>query len=121
MPLPGSGSQLCHDNKGINGLEIKHLILLYDVVKNKTHTLKFRRIADAQGSPHVPIDASATQSYLPFSSAYNVNGGSPAALWDYNQIFSHASHPLFSNPNTDFFSMSGDFGTLSEMLDTTNL
>ena len=44
VPLPGSGDQSCDDNKGINGLDMKHINLLYDTMKSETCPLGFRRV-----------------------------------------------------------------------------
>jgi hypothetical protein len=56
VPLPGSGSQSCDDNKGINGLEKRHLALLYDASKSEDRPLKFSEIAHALSSPSVTTD-----------------------------------------------------------------
>jgi hypothetical protein len=47
VPLPGSGSQLCDDNKGLNGFVKRHLVLLYEAVKSEDRPLKFSAIAHA--------------------------------------------------------------------------
>jgi hypothetical protein len=60
VPLPGSGSQSCDDNKGINGLQKGHLLLLYEAVKSKDHPLKLSRIALAEGSASVSLSATST-------------------------------------------------------------
>ena len=59
IPLPGSGSQSCDDNKGVNGLNKRHLSLLYEAVTRKDHPLKFSRIAQDHmlASPSGSIDA----------------------------------------------------------------
>ena len=55
VPLPGSGSQLCDDNKGINGLDMASLSMLYAAVKCEDHPLKFRKIAIAQSISGAPL------------------------------------------------------------------
>ena len=47
VPLPGSGSQSCDDNKGINGLDTKHLTLLYEATQSEDHPLRFSEITPA--------------------------------------------------------------------------
>jgi hypothetical protein len=54
VPLPGSGSQSCDDNKGINGLDKRHLVLLYEAVKSEDRPLRFSEIARAPPSSSVP-------------------------------------------------------------------
>jgi len=54
VPLPGSGSTLCDDNKGILGLDMERLSLLYEAVKSESHLLKFRKIAHVSSPSNVP-------------------------------------------------------------------
>jgi len=56
VPLPGSGSQSCDDNKGVNGLNKTHLSLLYEAVTSKDCPLKFSRIVLAPASPSGSIN-----------------------------------------------------------------
>ena len=46
VPLPGS-NQLGDHNKGIMGLNIEHLSLLYNAVRSEDHQLGIRKIAEA--------------------------------------------------------------------------
>jgi hypothetical protein len=70
VPLPGSGSQSCDDNKGINGLEKRHLVLLYEAVKSEDQQpLKVSEIAHAPSSLSVLIDRTIgiTETLVPES------------------------------------------------------
>jgi hypothetical protein len=64
VPLPGSGSQLCDDNKGINGLDKKLLLLLYEAVKSEDHPLKLSEIA------HIPVATTRPISPAPTSETF---------------------------------------------------
>jgi hypothetical protein len=78
VPLPGSGSQLCDDNKGINGLDKKLLLLLYEAVESKDHPLKLSEIADTAASPSVPIGATPTsEAFAPGSTVHSDISGVP--------------------------------------------
>jgi len=61
VPLPGSGSQLCDDNKGIKGLNMKHLSLLYEAAKSEDRALRICRIATASGSSSIPMHTNPLQ------------------------------------------------------------
>jgi hypothetical protein len=60
VPLPGSGSQSCDDNKGINGLDTKHLSLLYEATESEDHPLRFSKIMPATTSPTSSTSTSGT-------------------------------------------------------------
>jgi hypothetical protein len=78
VPLPGSGSQSCDDNKGVNGLDKRHLSLLYEAATSKDRPLKFSRIVHASESPSRTIDATETsQTVAPGSTIRSDIGGVP--------------------------------------------
>ena len=69
VPLPGSGSQSCDDNKGVNGLNKRHLSLLYEATTSPDRPLKFSRIAHAPASSRGSINAmDASETSAPGSS-----------------------------------------------------
>lgn len=78
VPLPGSGDQMCDDNKGINGLDMKHLYLLYDAMKSETSPLGFRRIIDTTSPTHAVSQRS--------------EGSAPAGEEDLHDCMSFASN-----------------------------
>jgi hypothetical protein len=77
VPLPGSGSKSCDDNKGINGLDKRHLALLYEAVKSEDQHLKVSEIAHAPSSPSIPTDGThITRTLAPIvQSQADVDGG----------------------------------------------
>jgi hypothetical protein len=85
VPLPGSGSQSCDDNKGINGLDKRHLVLLYEAVKSEDRPLNFSEIVRAPSSSSVPIDGTTciTGTLAPDSGAIvqsDVDGGGSLSI-----------------------------------------
>ncbi|TFK34670.1 hypothetical protein BDQ12DRAFT_726711 [Crucibulum laeve] len=46
VPLPGSCTEACDDNRGVNGLDLKMLTLLHESVKSENFPVGFRRIRD---------------------------------------------------------------------------
>ena len=63
VPLPGSGSPLCGDNKGIKGLNTKHLAIVYEAMRSEQRPLRFKRVVGMQGnSAGLPMQASSSGS-----------------------------------------------------------
>ena len=63
VPLPGSGSLLCDDNKGINGLNTKHLTMLHKATRSGQLRLSFKRVVSRQGdTAGLPVHASSSGS-----------------------------------------------------------
>jgi hypothetical protein len=83
VPLPGSGSQSCDDNKGVNGLNKRHLTLLYEATKSKDHPLKFSGIAHEPASSSGSTDAvNTSETFTPGSTVISDIGGTGAPLND---------------------------------------
>ena len=83
VPLPGTGSPLCDDNKAVNGLNTKHLSLLYAAVKSEDCRLRFRKVTKVPGScepPNVGGPTLITGSHLPPGST-GPFGGSEGPTW----------------------------------------
>ena len=108
VPIPGSGDSACDDNRGINGLDMKQLCLLYDAMKSKTHPLGFRKVdttsGAADGSQYSSGSTPTSEADLQDSTPVFPNGVVHESIiieFDISRKRPHAAHDTRDTDNVD--------------------